>query len=359
MNILLLNTNIGYGGASKMMIWVANQLAGYGYNITFVTFRNNTVLQPISDKVNHVHLNLEDDSKHKANIIKTSIAIRDFIKTGKYDLAIGFLSPSFIRLFLATLGLKTKLLFSHRGDPFQKRRRFSLGTFISEFAFKHADNYVFQTEAAKDFYSYKIQNKSTVICNPVIPLTNTPERNPNLIEPRIVNIARLDIKQKRQDILIKAFNIISKDYPEVVLELYGDGPDLKNLMALASRNPRIIFKGKTSDVASALKNARFFVLTSDFEGIPNALLESMSAGVPSISTDCSPGGAAMLINNYENGILVPRDDINELANAMKYMLNNFTMAEKMGKNAKSVNQIYSEQAISNKWIDFIESISES
>lgn len=355
MKILFLNTNIGYGGASKMMVWVANQFAECGYDITFVTYRDSEVLQPLSSKLNHIHLNLEDKSSNKINIFRTIFKLRDFIKTGKYTLAVAFLSPSQLRLSLATAGLPIKLLFSQRGDPYQKRDKYDLRAFISDIAFKCADMYVFQTTAAKNYYSKRIRKNSTVISNPVIPISDLQKREPEKIESRIVNIARLDIKQKRQDILIRAFNLISNDYPDVTLELYGHGPDLTKLQLLASGNPNIIFKGATSDVKAALQNSRLFVLSSDFEGIPNALLESMSAGIPSISTDCSPGGAAMLINSYENGILVPRNDINELANAMKYMLDNVKEAERMGAIAKDVNNLFSEQEISNRWAELINS----
>lgn len=337
------------------MVWVANALADNNFDVTFLTYRENDIQQPLSQKVKYIHRPLEPISGTGKGIFKSVIAIRKFIKKEKFDIAIAFLSPSQLRLSLATIGLSTKLLFSHRGDPFQKATKFRFGAFISQIAFKRADMYVFQTDAAKNYYSERIRHNSVVICNPVIPIKKIQERKENKIEDRIVNVARLDIKQKRQDLLIKAFNLITNDYPDIKLEFYGDGPDLEELKKIASGNSRIIFKGKTSDVRTALQNARLFILSSDFEGIPNALLESMSAGIPSISTDCSPGGAAMLINSYENGILVPRNDINELANAMKYMLDNVEEAERMGANAKEVNQLFSEEAISKKWTDFIES----
>lgn len=352
MKILFVNTNIGYGGASKMMVWVANALADRNFNITFLTYRDDTILQPLSDKVKHIHLPLEPITGKGKGIIGSIMSIRRLIKKEKFDIAIGFLSPSQLRLSIACIGLKTKLLFSQRGDPFSNSENSKFLNYLTKWSFQRADGFVFQTEGAKSYYPRKIQDRSIVIPNPITPLKRTCNRNGN-IEHRIVNVARLDIKQKRQDILIDAFNLISKHYPEYTLNFYGDGPDLEFLREKSHNNPRINFMGKTSDVVSVLQNACCSVLSSDFEGIPNTLLESMSLGVPSISTDCSPGGAAMLINSYVNGILTPRGDTKSLANAITYIISNPEKAEQMGEKAKEVNTVYSEDKIAQQWVDYI------
>lgn len=197
-----------------------------------------------------------------------------------------------------------------------------------------------------------------MICNPIYPLVRTIPRAGNVTKD-IVCVARLDIKQKRQDLLINAFNIISNKYPEYKLKLYGDGfaYDEKKLKEKASDNSNIIFMGATTDVSSAIQNAAFFVLSSDYEGIPKALLEAMSIGVPCISTDCSPGGAAMLIQNKKNGLLVPRNNANALADAMEYIICHPVEAELMGKNGMYVCDAFSEKKISEKWLSFIEKMS--
>jgi glycosyltransferase involved in cell wall biosynthesis len=96
-----------------------------------------------------------------------------------------------------------------------------------------------------------------------------------------------------------------------------------------------------------------FVLSSDFEGIPNALLESMSIGVPSVSTDCSPGGAAMLIRNKENGLLVPKGDVKALATAMEFIITHPAESERMAIQATEVNELYAETEIAGKWESFL------
>ncbi len=91
-----------------------------------------------------------------------------------------------------------------------------------------------------------------------------------------------------------------------------------------------------------------FVLSSDLEGMPNALMEAMAMGIPCISTDCKGGGARFLIQNGINGLLVPVGDADALAGAMIQMLSNEEFAEQCGRNASRIvdrldpGRIYSE-----------------
>lgn len=353
MKILFVNTNIGYGGASKMMVWVANLYALNGHQVTFFTYRSAEVSQELSFKVNHVHVELEPLMGGGCRLWGTVKYLHTFIKNNNFDVVIGFLSPSQLRITLACIGTSTKILFSQRGDPLQKNTSLMIGKLIN-WLFCKADCFVFQTEQAMMCYPSSVQKRGFVIANPIVPLKRTQKREGN-IEKRIVIIARLDMRQKRQDVLINAFKLISHKHPEYILELYGDGEDEKKLKLMAAGYNCIHFMGKTSDVVGVSQNAAISVLSSDFEGIPNSLLESMSLGIPCVSTNCSPGGAAMLIRDYVNGILVPCDDANELAKALDYMIEHPDKAEDMGKRAMEVNIIYSEDNISKKWLDVLKS----
>lgn len=359
MKILFLNTNIGYGGAEKMIIWLANQCAESGHQVTFFTYRDSQVLQPVSSLVNHVHVQLESQGAN-LSFFKTVKYLHDFIKIGNFEVGISFLSPSMLRMAMASIGTDMRMIFSHRGDPYYsaptKNIKLKLFGKLNKWAFKQADYYVFQTEMAKKFFSQKIQDKSIVIPNPIRPLSRTIERD-GKVQKKIVTVGRLDIKQKRQDVLIEAFNMISNQYPEYELLIYGSGEDEITLKELAVSNARIKLMGKTTRVAEAIQNASLFVLSSDFEGIPNALLEAMSIGVPCVSTDCSPGGAAMLIKNKVNGLLTPRGNAKKMAEAIAYMLENPTKAENMAQNAIQVNIDYSEEKIRKMWFGVLEYIS--
>lgn len=351
MKILFLNTNIGYGGASKMMVWVANHAASAGNNVTLMTYRIEEENQHLQNGVKHVHCQLEDEGGKK-HILKTVFYLRRFIKAEGFDVAVAFLSPSHLRLSLAVIGTKTKVLFSHRGDPTLKSSgdmKNRMINVLNSWAFRQADFYVFQTKKAAQAFSSSIQSRSLVIPNPVTPLLRTKERG-RFVENRIVCVGRFDVRQKRQDLLIEAFKRISVRHPDYILALYGDGPDEAKLKTIAGESKQVHFMGKTLDVVSAIQDAAMFVLSSDFEGIPNALLEAMSLGVPCISTDCSPGGAAMLIQDHQNGLLVPKGDIDALSGAMEWFIEHPQEREAMGREGKQVNYRFSEDRIGQEWL---------
>lgn len=358
MKLIFLNADIGYGGAEKMLVWLANQCAENGHQVTLFTYRNCQVMQPVSILVKHVHVQLETDGAD-ISIIKTIIFLHRFINSEKFDIGIAFLSPSMLRMAIASIGTNMKMLFSHRGDPYysspNKKIKQRLFGKINRWAFKQADHYVFQTQMAKNYFCQDIQSRSTVIPNPIHPLLRTTERAGN-IQKTIVTVGRLDIKQKRQDILIEAFNSLSNQYPEYDLQIYGSGEDEDFLRAISSSNEKIKIMGKTSKVAEVVQNAAVFVLTSDFEGIPNALLEAMSIGVPCVSTDCSPGGAAMLIQDKVNGLLTPRGDAKKLSQAIIYMLENHVEAEEMALKALQVNVDYAEDRIRKMWLNVLNTL---
>lgn len=358
MKILFLNTNIGYGGASKMIVWVANQFADRGDEVTLLTYRDMVIRQPINPRVKLVQVSLEEGVE-RGNVILTSRWIHKYIRDNKFEVGVSFLSPSILRMAIASKGTKMKVVFSHRGDPFFRGNNRSVLTefvgFLNNWAFRQADGYVFQTEMACKYYGKRIQNHSIVIPNPITPLFRTEAREGN-VRKSFVTVGRLDLRQKRQNILIEAFNIISNCHPEFYLEIYGDGEDEAKIKQMASSNPQILMMGKTDRVNEVMQNAYATVLSSEFEGIPNALLESMSLGVPSISTDCTPGGAAMLITDKVNGLLTPRGDAAALAAAMEYMITHPNEAESMGKEGMKVNEIFTEDKIRQQWLTFIDKL---
>lgn len=350
MRILFLNTDLSYGGAENMMLWLAGRLANNGFDVTFLTYRNPEEIRELPNGVKHDHIQLESDGHSYKGLIISVNALHKYIKSNKFDLGIAFLSPSQLRLSLAAIGTKMNILFSHRGDPYQSKPSNSLMSMIGRYAFGRADKYVFQTQKASEYFSDKIRKRSIVIPNPVKPLKRTTERLP---DNRIVCVARLDNKQKRQDILIEAFKIISSKFPEVSLNIFGDGPDEMMLRDLAKDCDRIVFEGLTLDVVNSIQNARIFVLSSDFEGIPNALIEAMSLGVPCISTKCSPGGAELLIQDGYNGLLTDCGDAKAIADAIRCFLDNPSYAEQCGLMARKIVDDFSEDYIFTKWLEFI------
>ena len=90
--------------------------------------------------------------------------------------------------------------------------------------------------------------------------------------------------------------------------------------------------------------------------MPNTLMEAMALGLPCISTDCDGGGAAFLIENEKNGLLVPKGDVEALANAMRRMLSDKEFAEQCGKEAHKICERLAPEKVYGQWEIFIKEV---
>ena len=98
------------------------------------------------------------------------------------------------------------------------------------------------------------------------------------------------------------------------------------------------------------------MLPSDFEGIPNSLIEAMVIGLPCIATDCSPGGASLLIENKKNGLICPKGNIEALSECLCWMVEHPDEADRMGNEAKRIKERFSEEYICKSWSDYLKSL---
>lgn len=361
MKILFIAENLTYGGVAHRFIELANALTKRDFDITLYVYNGDI---QIKDKLNKEIKCVVEKFENESglwlyrNIIyrcKCIKKINNFISKNNFDIIISFNDMVNINLLLCKEAYKSKIIISERSDPNYNKKYLQI---IKKLLFKMADGIVFQTDGAKEFFGYKIKKKSAVIPNP-IPSYNIENIHRGNPDKRIVSVARFWIYQKRQDILIKSFSRIVDKYPEYKLVLYGDGPDekiIKELVKSLNLENNVEFAGVSNDIITSIKTASLFILTSDFEGIPNALIEAMTIGIPVISTDCSPGGAKLLIENNENGILVPCSDIDALTDAIEYMINNPEKAQKMGKKATEIATRFEKEKIYDLWMVYIKNI---
>jgi glycosyltransferase involved in cell wall biosynthesis len=114
--------------------------------------------------------------------------------------------------------------------------------------------------------------------------------------------------------------------------------------------------GVSTDVANDIKGAKVFVLSSDFEGLPNALLEAMALGLPCVCTDCLGGGPAMVLDNGVSGLLVPMNDEKALAAALLRLLQNPAEAARLGEAARKKAAQFDPDAVFALWLQYAEDI---
>ena len=175
----------------------------------------------------------------------------------------------------------------------------------------------------------------------------------------IVLTARLE-KQKNIPLLISAFNeVIKGKNNEIELYIYGEGTEKENIQTLINSlklNNVCHLMGRSSDVETVLKNADMFIMTSDYEGMPNSLMEAMAIGVPCISSKCKTGPKD-LIDEGNTGILFETGNKKELVNKMNWALEHTKLMNRMGRCArKRINEMYTNSSSKKKFDQMIDAI---
>lgn len=154
-------------------------------------------------------------------------------------------------------------------------------------------------------------------------------------DAQIISVIATFKAQKGQRYLIEAAATLVKDFPNMKILFVGDGElrgELEAKTKALNLDNNIEFLGTRQDVPELLAASDMFVLPSLWEGLPMALVEAMASGLPIVATDVS--GSKQAVVSGETGILVPPGDVQELSNAINYLLSNPEIGEKMGAAAR-------------------------
>ncbi len=347
--------SLNSGGAERVILQLAYLFSKHGYRAVLVTSFKGENEYSIPEGVERIVIEKEKITcgKIKKNITRIK-ALKKFIKEYKPEAVISFMAEPNFRSIIASKGLKVKTIISVRSDP-NREYGGKINRFLGKHLLKKADGCVFQTEDAKSWFPKKLQDKSTIITNAVA----TEFFKTDYIGGQdIVTLGRLE-KVKNHQLLIKSFANIKDEFKDVNLRIYGAGENEQALNALIKElglEDRAFLMGRTKDSAQILKNAKLFVLSSNVEGMPNALMEALAVGVPSISTDCPCGGPKMLIKSGENGILVGVDNEQEMSGAMRKILGDNSFATQLSKNAKESAKKFTPELVFEKWKNYVEQV---
>jgi len=351
MRLVFVFGGFSFGGAEHVMCNLANKFDSEKHQVTLicVTYKEQTYKLNSGIKViNGIKYNSE---------ISTIAMLRKTIKKEKPDLVLSFLTHINIAVILACFGLEIPVVVSERNDPrsIPPERLRRLLRFLT---YPFASGYVFQTEDAKTFFQKKIQEKSTVIPNPLLLMIDSKPLEARKKE--IISVARL-VPQKRQEMILQAFiksKVMQKGY---TLHFYGTDEDneadrLTQIAKEAGAGQAVIFHGSVNDLHNRIASSSIFILGSDYEGMPNALMEAMGLGLACISTDCPCGGPRFLIQNDVNGILVPVGDENAITHAIVRVTNDDRIRIGLGYKAMNIRQRLDESVIYNQWKAYLFSI---
>lgn len=376
MKICFFITTLTKGGAERVVANLANYLSNNNEieKVDILNMYNTEKEYKINSKIDIYTLDKKYiDHKKLANNHKQPLKflfhiikvikyrklkhnLKKFLGKAEYDAIICFLpEPSFMMLSLKKYA-KCPIIISDRNDPNLEYRGVR-NNYLMKKLYPRAKGFVFQTEDAKNYFKDIIKCKSTIIANPVNEKFVAKSFETNR-EKNIVNVGRLE-EQKNQKLLIQAFSNMNKKFSDYKLIIFGDGSlkkQLEEYIEYLNLTDRVILAGQVDNLEEKICKASLFVLSSFYEGMPNALIEAMCLGVPSISTDCPCGGPRMLIQNGRNGILVENNNSEELTKAMEKILSDKEELFSIGKNAMKLSEKLNSDVINSKWIKFIKNV---
>lgn len=338
------------GGTERVIAVLANYFVEQNNKITILLTASDKIEYDLDSRIEVIQLGGETGGR-LAGRLHRIIALRNYYRKNSDTVYLSFGTETNMFAILSAFFMNRKLIVSERSNPltctFTKSRNFF---------YSFAKGFVFQTEDAMNCFSEKIRNRSVVIPNPIS--DKVPERFKGERRKEIVAVGRLG-EEKNHRLLLEAYADFVKTVPDYTLKIYGKGPLKQELLAYAEElgiGKTVIFADFAADVLEKIKDSYMYVLSSDYEGISNSLLEAMAMGLPVIATDCPIGGSRMLIKDYENGILVPCGDRRAMADVMIELAKDKEKADRISVEAIKVRDIYSVEKIVQMWQMQIEKV---
>lgn len=351
-NIMFVIGSLSNGGAERVVSILAEQFMKKGFNVSIITLydqKNSYLENNSSIKI----FSVEHKYKNRfMRAIENILNLSRLIELEKPTIVISFVWQVNIYSIIASLFKNVKLIISERNDPTRDPKKYLLRK-MRDLLYQLSNGYVFQTEDAKNYFPTKIKNKGKVIPNPI--KENLPYWIKDNNSKVIITACRLT-EQKNIPLLIDAFEIFIKDFPNYKLKIFGEGnlrQQLENYIDEKGLNNKVLLPGFTENIHEEMVNSEMFVISSNYEGISNAMLEALAIGIPVISTDSPIGGAKMFIKNNINGILVEVGNVEQLANSMMKIASNRDFANKLSNESIKIREVLSPEKITFEWIQYL------
>lgn len=340
-----------YGGGTEhaVSVW-AGGLAERGLTVHVLVFYRRDAEYALNPNV-HLHAVAgREKTYRRLGAAEKILRIRAWIRRIQPDIVLPFVAYAGIMTMMAAAGQKTGIVETVRNDPKHESSGPGMRA-LRALAIRSARRCIVQTEGQLRQFPQGMRGRMEVLGNPVgQEFADAKKVFAQPVIRNIVSSGRLEA-QKNHALLLNAFADASQEFPHLRLTIYGEGSLQAELQAQLCRlrlQGRAQICGPRDDMARALLDADLFVLSSDYEGMPNSLLEAMAVGLPCISTDC-PTGPSDLMEDGVSGLLVPAGSREALAGAILRMAGDPSMAIAMGQRARAhILETHSAQASADK-----------
>ncbi len=361
MRITLAISTFDIGGAQRVMALMANYWAAQGHNVTLVSLSpQSTDCFELHHLVKRISLNLLSASAYLGRALCQNalrvLRLRDELRKLRPDVVISFMDTTNVLTILASRGLGIPVIISERTDPRQHAIGLAWNT-LRSLLYRRADALVVQSPDLRD-WAREVAGDARVhiIPNPLNPVFNGSAKAAHRRGSghTVVAMGRL-VRLKGFDLLIEAFARCAGQHPEWSLVILGEGEERSNLESLIvamGLHDRVWLAGKVPHPSQVLGQADLFVLSSRFEGFPNALMEAMACKLAVISTDC-PSGPRNIVRDGMDGLLIPTDDVNALAKSMDHLMADPMERQRLGDSATEVVERFNLEKIMSMWDEVV------
>lgn len=342
MKIIYLTASLGSGGAERVVSLLANKMIERGHQVEIICLKFNDVYYQTDSRVK-VTLAMQQTK----NRLTELFWLRKYIRNQKPDVVIPFTEGVYCFTILSLLGTGIPIIASERLDPAAMS---PIRKLLKRLLLPFADWLVVQTQSIKEYFPKSIQKKTSIIYNPV----NEESLSPALPSRegrlnRIISVGRL-YPQKNQAMMIRAFAKVAVEFPDWQLVIYGEGPlraELESLVSSFKLQGRVLLPGRTENVIEELRKSKIFCLSSDYEGMSNAMIEAICVGLPIVTTDVS--GVKELIGDAVNGFVVGIGEIDSFSERIRDLLRDEQKRKMFGRRNVSKAELFKIDTIVNKW----------
>lgn len=349
------------GGIGRVTSMLANKISeeDYGIEVFTLSYVKDTRpdLYSISNKVKQLYFLDSMNNMAKAMLKGGVKKLKKILRDNDIDVLIACGALFFPICVLACKGTRTKVICWEHTNPYHGTDyKFQLQ--MRKFGIKRSDLNVVLTKETARVYNQEFKVKNVLhIYNPIDEQIFDSSVNYNVKSKKIISVGRLSYP-KYFEMAVEVAKEVLPQNPEWSWDIYGSGEleeKILNLIKETGLEGRMNLMGQVNDLYDRYKNYSFMVMTSRYEGFPMTLLEGMGNGLPLVSFNIKTGPNE-IINNGENGFLIPAFDKKKMVNSINRLISDSELREKMSKKNIELRNMFSEKNIVDSWIDVLKNM---
>ncbi len=350
LRITFVTVSLDAGGAEKALSVLATDLARRGHDVDIILFANRRTrffeCEGVPIRYTEQTFYTGEEEPHWERIGK----LRKALVEAKSHIIVSFLMLSNIYVHFAK---KDEMIHiaCERDDPYL----IPLNDFVYSnrlIAMKEADGVVFQTHYAQNFYAGNLPANVAVIHNAIAPIVA--KKNSNQKEKYVIAVGRV-AKQKNYKLLLQSFKHFHSNHPEYILKVFGSkGDDYQNFLESIDElglQDFVVHFDAIKNIHDEIINADIFLMTSNYEGLSNAVLEAFEIGTPVVCVPLPGMIEAAFID--ECNVIIAERDVCSISNAMQRLITNTRLRELLIYNAKKTAKKFYISNIVPKWERFL------